>query len=391
MLRVGLTGGIGAGKSTVAARLAARGAVLVDADLLAREVVQPGSDGLTAVVEVFGAGVLTSSGSLDRSALGRMVFGDDGARARLNGILHPRIAALTAERIAAAPADAVIVHDVPLLVENGMGADYQLVIVVHASVQERLRRLLRDRGMSEQDALARISAQADDEARRAAADVWLDNSGAPVRLEGEVDILWGHRLAPFEVNLRERRAAGRPGEVRVEDPDPTWPAQAARSTARIARAVGSAAVRIDHHGSTAVPGLAAKDVLDLQLVVADLEVADAVRPQLEAAGFVRREGRWWDRLPGGSTLDKRVHGAADPGRAVNLHVRTLQGPFWRDVLLFRDWLRAHDAERDAYAQLKLAAQGVGIEEYMARKDPWVAAALDRAAAWSRSTGWRPAD
>jgi dephospho-CoA kinase len=389
---VGLTGGIGAGKSTAAARLAARGAVLVDADQLAREVVQPGSDGLAAVVAVFGAGVLTASGSLDRPALGRRVFGDDAARARLNGILHPRIAALTAERISALPAGSIVVHDVPLLVENGMGANYHLVLVVHAPVEERLRRLLADRGMTERDATARIAAQADDTARRATADVWLDNSGSPAGLEAEVDALWEHRLAPFEANLRERRPAEyHPAAVRVVDPDPSWPVQAARLTARIGRAVGSVAVRIDHHGSTAVPGLAAEDLLDLQLVVADLEVADEIRPALDAAGFVRREGRWWDRLPDGTSGDKRMHGAADPARAVNLHVRALGGPAWQDVLMFRDWLRSQHAERDAYAELKRAAQGVGIQEYLDRKDPWIAAGLGRASAWARASGWYPGD
>src|SRR5512144_1359443 len=120
MLRLGLTGGIGAGKSTVARRLAELGAVVVDADRLAREVVAPGAPGLAAVVAAFGPGVLAPDGALDRQALGALVFGDEQARSRLNGILHPRIAELTRDRLAALPSDAIAVHDVPLLGDNGM-------------------------------------------------------------------------------------------------------------------------------------------------------------------------------------------------------------------------------------------------------------------------------
>lgn len=389
MLKVGLTGGIGAGKSTVAARLVERGALLIDADRLAREVVEPGTPGLAAVVEAFGDQVLLPDGGLDRPSLGRLVFGDEAARLRLNGILHPRIAARTAELVAAAPPDTVLVHDVPLLVENRMGAGYHLVLVVHAEVEERVRRLTSQRGLDEDDARARIAAQADDAARRAAADVWLDNSGARDEVLATVDRLWDERLVPYEANVRSHRAATRPRLVRVSGPDPDWPAQAARLSARVAAAAGARAVRVDHTGSTAVPGLAAKDLVDLQLVVADLHAADAVRERLEDAGFARAAGDWWDRTPDGGRLEKRVHTASDPGRAVNLHVRVVDGPAWRWQLMFRDWLRAHETERDAYGALKLAAQGVGIEAYLDAKDPWIAAALQRATAWATSTGWTP--
>lgn len=386
MLRLGLTGGIGAGKSTVARRLAGHGAVVVDADRLAREVVEPGTDGLAAVVEAFGPDVLGPDGALDRAALGSIVFGDEGARLRLNGILHPRIAALTAERLAALPPEAIAVHDVPLLVENRMGAAYHLVLVVHAPTDERVRRLVADRGMAEDDARARVAAQADDEARRAAADVWLDNGGDVARVEAQVDRLWADRVTLFAENLRANRAALRPSVVRVVDADPGWADAGHRLAARVARAAGDRAVRVDHIGSTSVPGLPAKDVVDLQLVVADLEAADAARAALDAAGFVRAPGHWWDRLPGGGTIDKYLHTAADPGRPVNLHVRPVASPTWREALLFRDWLRGNDAERAAYAELKTSAQGVGIEAYMDAKDPWIEAALRRAAAWATVTG-----
>jgi dephospho-CoA kinase len=193
----------------VAHRLVGLGAVLIDADQLAREVVEPGTPGLAAVQEEFGPKVLTADGALDRAALGALVFRDEQARLRLNSILHPRIAELTRERLAALPPDAIAVHDVPLLVENGMGADYHLVLVVDAPVEERVRRLVSGRGMTEGDARARIDAQADVAARRAVADVWLDNSGGPDDLVAQVDRLWRERVVPFEEDLRQRRGARR--------------------------------------------------------------------------------------------------------------------------------------------------------------------------------------
>ena len=238
MLRVGLTGGIGAGKSTVARALAGLGAVVVDADVLARRVVEPGSPGLGAVVEAFGAQVLAADGALDRPALGRLVFADADARATLNAILHPRIATLTAHEVAAAPADAVVVHDVPLLVENGLGANYHLVLVVMAPETERLRRIVADRGMTEDEARARIAAQASDADRVAAADVLLDNFGEPGAVVAAVERLWGERLLPFEANARAGRPAPRPEHLPVVGPDPAWPAVAARLAARVTRAVG---------------------------------------------------------------------------------------------------------------------------------------------------------
>ncbi|UNX56173.1 dephospho-CoA kinase [Georgenia sp. TF02-10] len=207
MLAVGLSGGIGSGKSTVAAELARLGAVVVDADALAREVVAPGTAGLAAVVEAFGPGVLRPDGGLDRPALGRLVFADDAARRRLEGITHPLVAAEAARRQAAAGPGAVVVHDVPLLVENGLAQRYDLVVVVGAPVEVRLARL-RGRGMTEEDARARIRAQADDAARRAVADVWLDNSGTRAELVEQVRRLWAERLLPAAGERAGARRAG---------------------------------------------------------------------------------------------------------------------------------------------------------------------------------------
>lgn len=196
MLIVGLTGGIGAGKSAVAARLAAHGALIVDADMVAREVVARGTAGLAAVVAAFGPRILAGDGSLDRSALGDLVFSDPEARERLNAIVHPLVERRTAEILAAAPEDAVVVHDVPLLVENGLAPAYDVVVVVIADRDVRIARLRDTRGMSEEQARARMAAQANDEQRRAVADVVLDNSGTLLELRRQVDVLWRDRLAP---------------------------------------------------------------------------------------------------------------------------------------------------------------------------------------------------
>ncbi|MGY1776030.1 dephospho-CoA kinase [Geodermatophilus sp. SYSU D00804] len=195
MLRIGLTGGIGSGKSTVAALLAARGALVVDADRIAREVVEPGTAGLAAVVEAFGPDVLTPDGALDRPALAAVVFADPQARARLDGIVHPLVRARAQEVVQSAPEDAVVVQDVPLLVETGQAGAYDLVLVVEADLDTRVARLVL-RGLTEDDARARIAAQATDEQRRAVADVVLDNSGAPEALAAQVERFWEERVAP---------------------------------------------------------------------------------------------------------------------------------------------------------------------------------------------------
>lgn len=394
MLRVGLTGGIGAGKSTVSRRLAEHGAVLVDADLIAREVVAAGTPGLERLAAQFGDGVLADDGTLDRPALAAMVFGDEEARAALNGILHPLIGARTAELVAEAPTDAVVVQDIPLLVEGGMAPMFHLAVVVHADEQERVRRLVSQRGMPEADARARISTQATDAQRRSAADVWLDNSGAPAALESVVDDLWTRRLEPFERNVRLRIPVG-PEVAEVVAAEESWPMQARRLMDRLWVACGELAVRIDHVGSTAVPGLDGRDVLDLQISVPALEDADALQQPLADAGFPPRPDVRTDN-PKPADADpvrwrKRLHNGADPARPLNVHLRVDGSPGQRFALIFRDWLRAESDAAAEYLQVKrdAAEKASTIDEYSAAKVPWFGNAYPRALTWAAETGWSP--
>ncbi|MEU8590315.1 dephospho-CoA kinase [Streptomyces sp. NPDC048664] len=190
MLSVGLTGGIGAGKSEVSRLLVRYGAVLIDADRIAREVVEPGTPGLAAVVEAFGQEVLLPDGGLDRPALGAIVFADPEKLTALNAIVHPLVGARSRELEEAAPADAVVVHDVPLLAENGLAPLYDVVVVVDVSPATQLDRLVRLRGMSEEDARARMAAQATREKRLEIADVVIDNDVPLERLEQSVAAVW---------------------------------------------------------------------------------------------------------------------------------------------------------------------------------------------------------
>lgn len=190
MLKVGLTGGIGSGKSEVSARLRERGAVVIDADRIAREVVEPGTPGLAAVVAEFGEDVLLPSGALDREKVGRIVFGDSARLAALNAIVHPLVGERMRELMDAAPAGAVVVYDVPLLAENGLAPMYDEVIVVDAPEETQLDRLVARRGMTEEDARARMAHQASRADRRAVATRVIDNSGTLDDLRTQVDALW---------------------------------------------------------------------------------------------------------------------------------------------------------------------------------------------------------
>jgi dephospho-CoA kinase len=190
---IALTGGIASGKSTISRRLADLGAVIVDADLLSRDAVEPGSPGLKAVVERFGAGVLTADGALDRPALGAIVFSDESARSDLNAIVHPQVRRLAAARLAEIARDApdsIAIYDVPLLAETGVDHSFDLVVVADADAPTRIDRLVRLRGLDRAEAERRVAAQATDEERRALADVLIDTTGTLDDTYGQVDALW---------------------------------------------------------------------------------------------------------------------------------------------------------------------------------------------------------
>jgi dephospho-CoA kinase len=385
VLRIGLSGGIGAGKSTVSSTFNDLGGIVVDGDVISREVVEPGTDGLAKLVEAFGEQILSDDGSLNRPALAAIAFSDEEKRQTLNGIVHPLVGKRRAELIAEAGDDAVIVEDIPLLVESGMAPMFPLVIIVNADADLRVQRLIEHRGFSEEDARARIAAQATEEQRRAVADVWLDNSRGADELVEQARALWHQRIAPFEHNLD----AGEPARAKpvLVSYDATWPDQARRIAARLSTACGHRAQRVDHIGSTAVPGLDAKNVIDVQVTVASLDDADALSEALKGAGYVQLPITADEPKPGSdaSLWQKRIHASADPGRPTNVHIRVDGWPNQRFALLFVDWLKANPEARQRYLAVKRDAEQSG--DYVAAKEPWFGEAYREAWAWADATAW----
>ena len=222
MLRVGLTGGIGSGKSEVSRRLAAHGAAIVDADLAAREVVEPGTPGLGQIAAVFGPEVIRPDGRLDRERLGQLVFAEPGLRAKLNAIVHPlvheRMGQLDREAVAAAGPAAIVVHDVPLLAENGLAGGFDAVVVVDTPEDQQVQRLTAERGMAAGQARERMAAQASREQRLAVADIGVENSGTLEDLDRRVNEVWAV--------LRDRAAARSRGQPRALRDAPAGPGAA---------------------------------------------------------------------------------------------------------------------------------------------------------------------
>jgi dephospho-CoA kinase len=399
MLKIGLTGGIASGKSAVASRLRERGAVLVDADALAREVVEPGTEGLQRIVAEFGSEVLGADGRLNRPKLGALVFGDPARLAVLNGIVHPLVRSRAAAIVAAAAEDAVVVQDIPLLVETGQGAAFHLVLVVDAPDDQRVQRMLEHRGMTNEAARSRMAAQASREERLAAADVVLDNSGTMTQLQKQVDELWDGRLVPYARNIAAGVRADRTGGPVLLPHREDWAQQAARISARLAAAAPELILAVDHIGSTSVPGLPAKDVIDLQVAVPDLEAAARLAPLLAAAGFPGVRDVESDtpkpNAPDPTQWLKRFHANADPCRAVNVHVRPAGSAGWRYALMFRDWLRDDPSALRLYAGHKADLAGrfahsPDTRAYAEAKEPWFTdVAWPKMSAWSDATGWAP--
>lgn len=382
MLRIGLTGGIGAGKSTVSATFAECGGIVVDGDVIAREVVEPGTTGLAKLVESFGSRILRADGALDRPALAAIAFGDETKRQTLNGIVHPLVAHRRSELIAAAAEDAVVVEDIPLLVESHMAPLFPLVVIVHADPEVRVARLTEHRGFSEADARARIAAQATDDQRRTVADVWLDNSGTEGQLVEQARGLWFGRILPFSHNVSARTPASDPHAL--VPADPRWAQQAARIVARLKTTCGHRATRIDHIGSTAVPGLDARDIIDVQVSVASIGAADELAEDLLRAGYPRVESVTGDhRYDGAEGLAaKRFHASADPGRPTHVHIRVDGDPNQRFALLFVDWLNANPGARADYLAVKRSGDAAAVLR-------WFAESHGRASQWADGTGWSP--
>ena len=302
VLYLGLSGGIGSGKSTVSARFAELGAVVIDADRLARDVVQPGGEGLAQIVARFGTDVLLPDGSLNRPALGAIVFAEERARRDLEKITHPRVQQLTTQLRRAAPREAIVVHDVPLLVEAGLAPDHHLSVIVDAAEEVRAERLTTMRGMAPEEASSRIAAQATDAQRYAVADVLLDNNGTRDALLEQVDSLWQERLSPYNDNLLAARGAPSGPPARVEPDTP----QAARTIARVRRQLDQAGLGDRVVSSRMGPG----GVLVVQLQAADADDA-TLRSALLAAGFAAGVG-------------PSDYAACDPAAPLSLEVRRVE-------------------------------------------------------------------
>jgi dephospho-CoA kinase len=273
MLRIGLTGGIGAGKSTAAQLFRDHGAAVIDADAIAREVVEPGSPALSQLADAFGAGVIAPDGTLQRSRLAEIAFADPESTARLNAIMHPAIRARTEhwyERYSDCP---VVVHDVPLLVENGMSRIYHLSVLVDVSAETRVERLITSRGMDEADARRRIAAQASDQQRYEACDVVLDNHGSPADLSAAFEQVWSRRISPFAENLDDGRPAS-PGGCGLPEHPVSAVHRRARTRARIETWLQ----------------LGGCDEVDVELLLGESASAQAGQGSAQPAGTEQDEG-----------------------------------------------------------------------------------------------------
>jgi dephospho-CoA kinase len=227
---------------------------------------------------------------------------------------------------------------------------------------------------------------------RTIVDDWIETSDSLRDWKGVLDELWLERLVPFESNVRIGRRALRSQFPEIVEPDASWADEGTRLISRLEGVAGQWIRRIDHVGSTSVPGLPAKDLVDLQVVVDGQLQARSVVEHAAQAGFVGVTGNWFGDSATGMEFPEEVVVDADPGRPVNVNIRDVSMPVWRSTLLFRDFLRSHDDERDAYARLKFELaerEGEDVDSYGKDKMPWIFAALDRADGWCKKVGWKP--
>ena len=270
---------------------------MIDADKIAREVVAPGTPGLDMLAAEFGEEIISANGELDRAALAERAFASQERTAALNSITHPLIGERTIEKFAQAPSDAIVVHDVPLLIEGSMEPGYHLVLVVDTPEEIRLQRLVDLRGVPEADARSRISAQATDEQRRASADILFDNSGTEQALIEQVRAVWDGRLVAMANNLEHHHAV-HPNDG-IVDPRREWADEARREIARLRHRIGDLSESISHVGPTA-SGEPAIDLIDIEIVPrSEGDAANSIRARLEEAGYIADDGgdavlRWVD-------------------------------------------------------------------------------------------------
>ena len=406
MLRIGLTGGIGAGKSAVSATFSQCGGVVVDGDVIAREVVEPGTEGLAALVDAFGDDILLPDGALNRPALAAKAFSSDETRATLNGIVHPLVGKRRAELIAAVPEDSVVVEDIPLLVESGMAPMFPLVVVVFADAEVRLTRLVEQRGMAEDDARARIAAQAS------------DSSVARSPMSG-----WTIRVLPRRwpnVLVRSGITASRrspPISVRAtllaHPSDWFLPIRSGRTRPHASSPVSRPRVGQTRCASTTsapprFPGwtrrmpstFRSRSNHWLRQTNSTAALRSAGYPRIDdvSSDVVKLDARStaerFDHSGDAALWRKRLHGSADPGRPTFVHLRVDGWPNQQFALLFVDWLKANPDVRDEYLSVKRDAERAAspdgdIERYLDVKEPWFLEAYRRAWDWADSSSWRP--
>lgn len=354
MLRIGLTGGIGAGKSTIAEQFRERGVPVIDADEIAREIVEPGEPALASLVSEFGEQILHPDGTLNRGGLAVVAFSDPQSTARLNAIMHPAIAERTRAHYDRHADASIVVHDVPLLVENSMTRLYHLAVLVDTPADVRLTRLVDSRGMDPADAQKRIGAQASDAERLAACDVVIDNSGTPEAARAAFTTMFEKRIQPFADNLAAGRTAERSG-VELVPAGERHGQTARRLSSRISHALTEAGLpdaEVEHIGSTSVPGLLAKDIIDLQVLTRSDADWDAAAQALTAAGYPQHHMEAFDDWDDAGHVPKRFHRNADPGQPVNVHVRTRGSLSARFAAHFAQRLRTDAALRADYEGTK---------------------------------------
>lgn len=361
MIKIGLSGGIGSGKSTVVKMLSSCGAYIIDSDKLAREVVEPGTPGLHSIVEHFGEKVLAESGELNRNALSAIVFQSDEARKVLNSITHPRIAQRTQQLIEEAPRDSIIVHDTPLLVELNLGVFYDAVIIVWASMETRLHRLQKYRDMPQEEALSRIHAQTSDEIRSQTADVVIDNNSTVEAARAQVYDLFYHYLVPWRDHLIEGEPLSMPiSLVSHQGKNPIAPKIIARLWTLLHSVTDSGIVSIEHIGATSMNLSLGQDIIDIHITVTHWNKKDIILSTLKDGGYVMVKYRHDEEK-----LAEYILSSTNPLRKSCIYIHHVDNPCREMYLHSNEFLRLHPQYHQQYIQSKV--EGLLSEKYSHNK------------------------